>query len=64
MGHDNPFAELLMMAPQADRMVPRYPPQLPGETVPVNGRLRLSDAPGFGVELDRSLPLHRPHPHG
>jgi L-rhamnonate dehydratase len=62
--HNSPFAEFLMMAPEADRVVPMFHPQLLGEPVPVNGRLKLSDKPGFGVELNRSLPLHRPYPHG
>jgi len=62
--HNSPFAEFLMMAPQADRVVPMFHPQLLGEPVPVNGRLKLPDTPGFGVELNRSLPLHRPYPHG
>ena len=62
--HNSPFAEFLMMAPEADRVVPMFHPQLLGEPVPVNGRLKLSDEPGFGVELNRSLPLHRPYPHG
>ena len=62
--HNSPFAEFLMMAPEADRVVPMFHPQLLGEPVPVNGRLKLSDQPGFGVELNRSLALHRPYPHG
>ena len=62
--HNSPFAEFLMMAPEAERVVPMFHPQLLGEPVPVNGRLRLPDTPGFGVELNRSLPLHRPYPHG
>jgi L-rhamnonate dehydratase len=61
--HNSPFAEFLMMAPQADKVVPMFHPQLKGEPVPVNGRLKLSDRPGFGVDLDRSLPLHRPYTH-
>lgn len=62
--HNSPFAEFLMMAPEADRVVPMFHPQLLGEPVPVNGRLKLPDTPGFGVQLNRSLPLHRPYPHG
>ncbi|HEX8754762.1 MAG TPA: L-rhamnonate dehydratase, partial [Steroidobacteraceae bacterium] len=62
--HNSPFAEFLMMAPEADRVVPMFHPQLLGEPVPVNGRLKLTDEPGFGVELNRSLPLHRPYPRG
>lgn len=60
--HNSPFAEFLMMAPEADRVVPMFHPQLIGEPVPVNGRLKLPDTPGFGVELNRDLPLHRPYP--
>ena len=60
--HNSPFAEFLMMAPEADRVVPMFHPQLIGEPVPVNGRLKLPDTPGFGVELNRTLPLHRPYP--
>lgn len=61
--HNSPFAEFLMMAPGADAVVPMFYPQLTGEPVPVNGRLKLPDRPGFGVELNRSIALHRPYNH-
>jgi len=63
--HNSPFAEFLMMAPAADEVVPMFHPQLLGEPVPVNGRMKLSalDRPGFGVELNRDIALHRPYPH-
>jgi L-rhamnonate dehydratase len=61
--HNSPFAEFLMMAPGADKVVPMFHPQLTGEPVPVNGRLKLPDRPGFGVELNRSIALHRPYNH-
>jgi len=61
--HNSPFAEFLMMAPAADRVVPMFHPQLVGEPVPVNGRLKLPDSPGFGVDLNRSTALHRPYNH-
>jgi L-rhamnonate dehydratase len=63
--HNSPFAEFLMMAPRADEVVPMFAPQLLGEPVPANGRLRTSalDKPGFGVELNRDIPLHRPYTH-
>lgn len=63
--HNSPFAEFLMMAPEADRVVPMFHPQLLGEPVPENGRLRATalDQPGFGVELNRDIPLHRPFSH-
>jgi len=64
--HNSPFAEFLMMHPAADQVVPMFHPQLIGEPVPVNGRMPLSalDKPGFGVELNREIPLRRPYTHG
>jgi L-rhamnonate dehydratase len=63
--HNSPFAEFLMMAPKADKVVPMFHPQLIGEPVPENGRLKASalDKPGFGVELNRDVPLARPYTH-
>ncbi|MES2445328.1 MAG: L-rhamnonate dehydratase [Pseudomonadota bacterium] len=63
--HNSPFAEFLMMHPKADQVVPMFHPQLIGEPVPVNGRMKLSalDKPGFGVELNRDIALHRPYTH-
>jgi L-rhamnonate dehydratase len=61
--HNSPFAEFLMMAPAADRVVPMFHPQLIGARVPVNGRLKLPDCPGFGLELNRDVGLHRPYIH-
>jgi L-rhamnonate dehydratase len=58
---NSPYAEFLMMHPTADQVVPMFHPQLIGEPVPVNGRLRLPDRPGFGVELNREIALHRPY---
>lgn len=58
--HHSPFAEFLMMAPQADQVVPMFTPLLLDEPVPVNGRLRLPDRPGFGVRLNPACPLERP----
>ncbi|MBA2357301.1 MAG: L-rhamnonate dehydratase [Actinobacteria bacterium] len=57
-----PFAEFLMMAPAADRIVPMFSPLFVDEPVPERGHIRASmfERPGFGVELDRSLPLERP----
>ena len=61
--HNSPFAEFLMMAPKADEIVPMMAPQLLGEPVPVDGRLRAStlDKPGFGVELNPEVALRRPY---
>jgi L-rhamnonate dehydratase len=55
-----PFVEFLMMAPAADEVVPMFQPLLLDEPVPVNGRLRVPERPGFGVELNRTLALERP----
>lgn len=61
--HNSPFAEFLMMAPKADKVVPMFSPQLQGEPVPEKGRLSVSalDKPGFGVELNRNLDFSRPY---
>ena len=63
--HNSPFAEFLMMHPTAEEVVPMFSPQLIGEPVPVNGRIKLSELekPGFGVELNDDIPLHRPYEH-
>jgi L-rhamnonate dehydratase len=60
---NSPFAEFLMMAPEADRVVPMFTPLLLDEPVPVNGHLKVPDAPGFGVRLNPDCPLHRPYDH-
>ena len=45
--HNSPFAEFLMMAPKADKVVPMFTPLLLGEPVPVNGRMKVPDTPGL-----------------
>ncbi|ASR53101.1 L-rhamnonate dehydratase [Blastomonas fulva] len=61
--HNSPFAEFLMMHPGPTEVVPMFAPQLLGEPVPHNGRIKVSalDKPGFGVELNPDVPLHRPY---
>ena len=61
--HNSPFAEFLMMAPKADHVVPMFTPLLLDEPVPVNGRMKVPDRPGFGVRLNPECKLHRPHEH-
>jgi L-rhamnonate dehydratase len=63
---NSPFAEFLMMAPEADRIVPMFSPLLLDEPLPENGRIRTSalDKPGFGVRLNPECELHRPYPRG
>jgi len=57
--HNSPFSEFLMMAPKADKVIPMFSPLLLDEPVPVNGRMKLSDAPGFGVRLNPECGLRR-----
>ena len=63
--HNSPFAEFLMMAPGADKVVPMFSPMLEGEPIPQDGRLPVSalDRPGFGVTLSSDLSLARPYEH-
>ena len=61
--HNSPFAEFLMMSPNADQVVPMFTPLLLDEPVPVNGRMKVPDRPGFGVRLNPDCMLTRPHEH-
>ena len=57
------FGINVLGAPAADKVVPKFHPQLTGEPVPVNRRLKLPDHPGLGVGLNRGIALHRPYNH-
>ncbi|SAL12550.1 mandelate racemase/muconate lactonizing protein [Caballeronia turbans] len=61
--HNSPFAEFLMMAPKADQVVPMFTPLLLDEPVPVNGRMKVPETPGFGVRLNPECKLERPYTH-
>lgn len=61
--HNSPFAEFLMMAPKADEVVPMFTPLLLDEPVPVNGRMKVPETPGFGVRLNPDCALVRPYTH-
>jgi L-rhamnonate dehydratase len=61
--HNSPFAEFLMMAPAADTVVPMFTPLLLDEPIPVNGRMKVPDRPGFGVRLNPECRLNRPYEH-
>jgi L-rhamnonate dehydratase len=52
-----------MMAPDAAAVVPISRRSSSTSPLPVNGRLKVPERPGFGVELNRSLALDRPFPH-
>lgn len=58
----SPFAEFLMMHPAGAEVVPMFSPLLLNEPVPQRGRLRISDQPGFGVQLNPNIALTRPFP--
>lgn len=61
--HNSPFTEYLMMAPEADVVVPMFTPLLLDEPVPVNGRMVVPDRPGFGVRVNPDSKLRRPFEH-
>lgn len=56
-----PIAEFLMMSPKADRIVPLFGELFTHEPLPEDGFLDLTDAPGWGVELNSALKLVRPY---
>ncbi|CAI3803541.1 L-rhamnonate dehydratase [Pseudarthrobacter sp. MM222] len=60
---NSPFAEFLMMHPTAEEIVPMFSPMLLGEPIPVNGKLKVPETPGFGVELNPALDKVRPYTH-
>jgi len=53
----SPFAEFIMMHPQASEVIPMFHPLFEDEPVPSNGALRIPRKPGFGVRINRSLRL-------
>jgi len=55
--HNSPFSEFLMMAPQADTVVPMFSPLLLDEPIPTNGCMKLPETPGFGVRLNPACHL-------
>ena len=61
--HNSPYSEYLVASPNGDEVLPMYGGLFEDEPLPVNGRLKVSDKPGFGVTLNRDRPLQRPFPH-
>ena len=58
---NTPFAEFLMLSPKGDVSTPQFGSLFTNEPLPENGKLYLSEEPGFGIELNReSNVLHRP----
>ncbi|WP_104133186.1 L-rhamnonate dehydratase [Cryobacterium sp. M91] len=60
---NSPFAEFLMMHETAEEVVPMFSPLLLNEPVPVNGRMKVPETPGFGVELNPDIAKFRPYTH-
>lgn len=54
-----PLAEFGIFTGDCSTAVPQHP-IFTGEVFPEDGRVRLPDTPGFGLELDPAVPLHRP----
>lgn len=50
---NSPFTECLMMSAEADTVLSQYYPLIKDEPIPVNGKLKVKDTPGFGVELNK-----------
>ena len=40
-----------------------FSPMLLGEPVPENGKIRVPELPGFGVEFNPEIPRQRHHTH-
>jgi L-alanine-DL-glutamate epimerase-like enolase superfamily enzyme len=59
----SPFCEYLITSSDASRIEPVFGALFEHETLPENGRIRLSDEPGFGLRLRKgAVALHRPYP--
>lgn len=58
-----PFGEFVIVSDNADTVVPMYGPLFTNEPLPEQGKIRLSERPGFGVELNRGQKLTRPFMH-
>jgi L-rhamnonate dehydratase len=56
-----PIAEFLVMSPKADEIVPLFGKLFTSEPLPRDGYVDLTDAPGWGVELNEDLKLQRPY---
>lgn len=54
------LAEFPVMQGLGDHIAPQHAPLLLGEPLPVDGRITVSDEPGFGLTLNDSFELVRP----
>ncbi len=54
------LGEFGVMQGAGDRILPQHAPLLTGESLPVDGRIVVTDAPGFGLDLDPAVRLRRP----
>ena len=56
-----PLAEFLVMSARADELVPIFGKLFKNEPLPKDGYVEITDAPGWGVELNDQLELVRPY---
>jgi L-rhamnonate dehydratase len=60
--HNCPMGELIILAPDADKVWPLFGELFTDEPLPVDGYITLSDKPGFGVTLNKEkINLIRPY---
>ncbi|MBT4910260.1 MAG: L-rhamnonate dehydratase [Alphaproteobacteria bacterium] len=50
---NTPFAEFLMLSPKGDIATPQFGSLFKNEPLPKDGKLVLSNSPGFGIELNK-----------
>jgi L-rhamnonate dehydratase len=56
-----PFVEYCITSPGGDKIHPVFGDMFEGEPLPVDGKITLSDRPGWGIELRRDkVDLNRP----
>jgi len=53
-------AEFPVMQNDCDEILPFHAPLFSGEALPVDGKISLGDAPGFGMDLNEDIRLARP----
>ncbi len=57
-----PFVEYCIPSPGGDEIIPVFGDMFDGEPLPVDGKITLSDRPGWGLELRRDkVALKRPY---
>ena len=55
-----PFTEFIILGPKGDKIIPVFADMFTDEPLPVNGRMKIPDKPGWGLTLNTALNLKRP----